>query len=227
VSFSEAIYDGSITIEGVEARRAENIEDAISLTHQGIVAVLADPAAESRIHIKPHVLVDARMIKQAPDLGKNAAPLVVGMGPGFIAGENCDAVVETKRGGFMGHLYWKGSAEEDTGQPDPIGDRQKDRVLRSPCDGIFLTKVNICSVVETGQLLAEVNGCPIHAMFHGILRGLLHTNVNVSAGVKVGDIDPRLDPELCTHISDKALAVGGAVVEAILSCPELRTNLCI
>ena len=226
VSFSEAVYEGSIVIEGVEGARADRAQAALELARQGKIAVLVDQAAESRGIIQPHVLIDGRMMKQPPELGKGTAPLVIGLGPGFVAGESCDAVVETKRGNRMGRVYWHGAAEADTGMPESVGNRRQERVLRSPCAGRFISSVEICAMVEEGQVLAEVNGCAIRAQFQGILRGLLHSGVEVAAGVKVGDIDPRADPDLCMHFSDKALAVGGGVLEAILSYPELRQFVC-
>jgi xanthine dehydrogenase accessory factor len=142
-----------------------------------------------------------------------------------VVGENCDAVVETQRGHSMGRVYYSGSAEADTGIPDRVANFQQERVLRSPADGIFITSSGIGQIFNENDEIARVGSEIIHAPFHGMLRGLLHDGLPVSKGVKVGDIDPRINPRLCELVSDKSLAVGGGVLEVILSRPKFRQQI--
>lgn len=225
VSLAEAVYAGAVQVEDLPARRADGVAQAIELLQQGVIPVLVDPAAECRGELELAALVDGRMRKLDPELGMQAAPLVIGLGPGFQAGANCHAVVETNRGHRMGRVYWQGGAEPDTGLPDPVAGQAVDRVLRAPADGVFEPLAEIGSLVREGQTLAELNGAALRAPFDGALRGLLHWGVEVQAGLKVGDLDPRNDPALCSLISDKSLAVGGGVLEALLSRPEIRRKL--
>lgn len=225
VAFADAIYHKDIRVEEVHARLAE-IQGVPKLLQQGFIPVLNDPDAECRRYLRPDVIVDGRMKKRPPDIGKGAATLVIGLGPGFIAGENCDAVVETKRGHFLGRVYWKGSAEADTGLPEPVGDQQVERVLRAPANGILQTYFEIGEAVPMGAVIAEVNDEPVQAQFTGLLRGLLKSGLKVERGMKIGDLDPRMDSRLYKQVSDKALAVGGGVLEAILSQKQLRNRLC-
>ena len=153
-----------------------------------------------------------------------SVPLLIGLGPGFFAGENCHAVIETMRGPFLGRVIWNGPAEQNSGVPDPVGPYQGDRVLRAPTDGIFLTKAFIGDRLSADDLVAEVGGLPIRSPFKGVLRGLIHDGLEVTKGVKVGDIDPRDDLRLCWLVSDKSLAVGGGVLEAILSWPGFKNE---
>lgn len=227
VSFAQAVFVGEVMIEGVKGRLADDLEDAFRLLHQGVVPVLVDPDAKTLEAFNPQVMVDARMTKQPPDKGINSAPLVIGAGPGFIVGENCHAVVETKRGHFLGHVYWSGSAEPDTGLPEPVSNYGEERVLRAPADGVIHNCVELGSKVQAGTIVAEVNGKPITAKFSGILRGLLHEGIYVKTGLKVGDVDPRMDERHCYYVSDKALAIGGGVLEGILSKPEFRKLVCL
>ncbi|MDD5370403.1 MAG: selenium-dependent molybdenum cofactor biosynthesis protein YqeB [Anaerolineaceae bacterium] len=225
VSYSQAIYDRQIIIEGIEGCYVDGPAEAELVTRSGRIAVLVDPTAGSRFQIKPHVFIDGRMTKRPPDVGMDAASLVIGLGPGFQAGVNCHAVVETQRGASMGHVYWQGTAEADTGLPDLVGDHRTERVLRAPCDGVIQTHAELGSLVESGQVVADVAGCEIRATFRGCLRGMIHPGLTVSKGLKVGDIDPRQDCNICAHISDKALGVSGGVLEAILSRSDLRPIL--
>ena len=225
VSFSEAIYRGEISVEGVRARRVSSPEEAFRILALGCIPVLVDPEAESRHVFRPRVLVDGRMTKLPPDLGLEAASLVIGLGPGFIAGENCHAVVETNRGHSLGRVIWRGTAEADTGLPEAVGGRQAERVLRAPTDGVLEARVEIGEVVEPGVEIAQVGGLPVVAPFRGALRGLLPAGLPVKAGLKIGDLDPRADPRLCRLVSDKSLAIGGGVLEAILSRADLRSHL--
>jgi xanthine dehydrogenase accessory factor len=225
VSFAQAVYSGEIQISEVHSHRASSLEQVEALLAAHQIAVLVDPQAQIRYQWKPDVLVDARMTKLPPDLGVDAAPLVIGLGPGFTAGKDCHAVVETKRGHFLGNVYWNGSAEMDTGRPEPVMNKEQERVLRAPVDGVLVNYKEICSRVEAGEVICAVDQIPLTAQFSGVLRGLLHDGLHVCKGMKIGDLDPRSNGELCSAVSDKALAIGGGVLEAILSQPEMRTRL--
>lgn len=224
VSFAEAVYSGEISVEGFTARRVEDPADSLRIL--GIlgkqqVPVLVDPGCTSAKILHPAVIVDGRMTKRPPEPIGYSPSLYIGLGPGFEAGINCQAVIETRRGHTLGRVYWQGGPDPDTGQPD--GDRS--RVLRSPADGELETSLTIGDHIEAGQLIAEIAGVKVTASWRGILRGLLHPGLTVTRGLKIGDIDPREDPHLCQLVSDKALAIGGGVLEAILSRPEVRSQL--
>lgn len=232
VAFAEAVYRGEWSVEGILSRHASNLADALQVLESGAIPVLVDPLAQClpllRAHLgvtAPLVLVDARMTKNPHDVSLDAVDLVIGLGPGFSAGVNCHAVVETMRGHRLGRVFWQGAPEPDTGVPEGMGGYQVERVLRSPAAGIFHSRAEIGDLVNVGQVLAEVSGYPILAPFAGVLRGLIHGGVQVQAGWKVGDVDPRGDPSFCRLVSDKALSIGGAVLEAILSRPALRPFL--
>ncbi len=224
VSFSEAVYVGKITVEGVTAGAVSDPSDLLKILNllaKSWVPVLIDPACKSAVQLHPAVIVDGRMSKQPPEAIGYSPQLYIGLGPGFIAAVNCQAVIETRRGLTLGRVYWRGAAESDSGQPE--GDPA--RVLRAPVDGEVIAHAEIGDHLEAGQVIAEIASQRVLAPFKGILRGLIHPGLHVTRGLKIGDIDPRDDPRLCTLISDKALAVGGGVLEAILSQPKLRSQL--
>lgn len=224
-AFSQAVLDEETTIEEMTARRVESYSDIRHAIDQRIIPVMVDPALDVLKFFKPHVLVDGRMRKSPPELSINTAPLVIGLGPGFTAGHDCHAVIETNRGPFLGRVIWQGSAQPDTGVPERMGEHQADRVLRAPADGVLLAKLDIGARARAGEEIARVNGRPILAPFDGVIRGLLPDGVSVNLGMKIGDIDPRGDPRLTRMVSDKALAIGGGVVEAILAWEPFRKTL--
>lgn len=241
VSFAEAVYSGQVVVEGATARLAGDLGEAGHILDAGCIPVLIDPQA-NLLHLlssqarigeagvlstpgSPLVLVDGRMTKRTPEYGRDAADLVIGLGPGFVAGENCHVVIETNRGHNLGRVIWKGPAEEDTGLPEAVAERRAERVLRAPVSGQLKNYLEICAHLEPGQLIAEVEGQPVVAPFRGVLRGLIHPGLFVREGMKIGDVDPRDDPRSCRLVSDKSLAVGGGVLEAILTKPELRCQL--
>jgi xanthine dehydrogenase accessory factor len=225
VSFAEAVYRGETSVEEVTARRAENVPHGLSLIEQGFIPVLADPEAGCLSELSPSVLIDARMIKRSPEYDKEIAPFVIGLGPGFTAGVNCHAAVETNRGHHLGRVVWRGTLETDTGIPEEVMNRSAERVLRSPADGVLTTFFDIKERVKAGELIAEVAGEKVLAPFDGVLRGIMHPGIFVQQGRKIGDVDPRGDPSYCTQVSDKSLAIAGGVLEAILSRTELRSKL--
>jgi xanthine dehydrogenase accessory factor len=208
-------------VEEVSARLVKSIDGIASIWENGEIPVIVDPECQvlstiDRTHFAIEVLVDARMTKKPADLQLGSAPLMIGLGPGFVVGQNCNAIVETKRGHYLGRVLLTGSASQDTGVPEGFGNRYQDRVLRSPADGVFRSDREIGDQLIPGDLIGEVDGEEIHATFKGVLRGLLHPGLYVSKGFKIGDLDPRNDPGYCKFVSDKALAVAGGVLEAIL-----------
>ena len=216
VCFSQAIVHGETEVEGVSARRAETAEEALSLLAEGIIPVLADPAGACIPVLRPAAVVDAILAKKNLGTAITDAPGVVAVGPGFTAGVDCHAVVETMRGHTLGRVIYEGSALPNTNIPGLIGGYAGERVLRAPDDGVFHTVLEIGAQVRSGDVAGTVNGHPMYCTIDGVLRGLLADGTPVHKGMKSGDVDPRCKVEYCYSASDKALAVGGGVLEAIL-----------
>lgn len=227
VAFSQAVYDGQVEVEGVRAERTANFDEAIRCLQRGVIPVLVDPDAAALAQFDPQVLVDGRMLKLPPEKNFPSVSLTIGLGPGFIAGENCDAVIETMRGPFLGRVFWNGPAAPDSGRPDRVGSHESDRVLRAPASGVLDVLTRIGDHLDEGQVIARVNGVDLPAPFSGRLRGIMMSGLRVDAGIKIGDLDPRDDERLCWLVSDKALAIGGGVLEAVLSKADLRARLCV
>jgi xanthine dehydrogenase accessory factor len=215
VAFSSAAVSGEITIDGIVGRRAVTPEDALAIAGAGDVAVLVSPA----IPVFPRpisVLVDARMDKRNIDTTIDQAPLVVALGPGFSAGADCDAVIETMRGHRLGRVIWDGAAAPNTGVPGMVGGAAGDRLIRAPEDGVVEWSVAIGDVVTAAQPLGAVGGVAVRASLGGVVRGLISPGSVVAAGTKIGDVDPRADRAACFEISDKSRLVGAGVLEAVL-----------
>jgi xanthine dehydrogenase accessory factor len=167
------------------------------------------------------------MRKKPPAEGKELATLVIGLGPGFNAGDNCHAVIETNRGHHLGKVIWSGKPQENTGNPGEVGGYGVERVLRAPIAGKIQTGAKIGDRVKKGAIIAMVGNQAVFAPFDGILRGLIKPGSQVIEGMKIGDVDPRDDPTIWSQVSDKSRAIGGGVLEAILACPDLRSGLWI
>ena len=217
VSLSTAVTDGEITVQGMRGVRVGSPQEAVAAMEQGDVAVLAAPQLAALDPVRPDVVVDARMAKRNIDTAIDDAGAVVALGPGFTAGVDCHAVVETMRGPELGRVITSGQAQPDTGTPAKLGGRSADRVVRAPADGRVEWRIAIGDVVVEGQPLGEVDGVTVRAPFHGVVRGTIRDGMNVQAGLKIGDVDPRGDASACWKISDKALAVGRGVLEAVVS----------
>ncbi len=222
VSFAQAVYDRTCQVEDVVGKFASSSGEARQIMNDGIISVLVDPKGVSSHSFRLSALVDGRMIKAGSDQQMDVAPCVIGLGPGFTVGQNCHAIIETKRGPNLGRVYWQGKAEPNSGLPEPVNGLDRERVLHSPKDGVVSTNVQIGDLVEPGTLIASVDGEPVHSRIKGVLRGLIQNGLAVKRGMKIGDVDPRGDVRLCFQVSDKALAVGGGVLEAILHCLSNR-----
>jgi xanthine dehydrogenase accessory factor len=215
VALSSAVSAGEVAVAGIVGRLTR-VEDAAPLASSGVVPVVVSPELPSRALLPATVVVDARMAKAPLGTTVHDAPLVVALGPGFTVGVHCHAVVETMRGPHLGRVLWHGSALPNTGVPGELGGHGTERVLRAPADGVVQWDCDIGQVVAAGDRLGEVGGTAVHAAIPGLVRGLVAPGTSVPAGVKIGDIDPRPDASW-REISDKALAIGGGVVEAVLT----------
>jgi xanthine dehydrogenase accessory factor len=224
VSFSEAVYEGTHTVEEATARRFE--ADQLPAWYgagANEIPVLVDPDANVLSTFHCLVVVDARLTKQPPTPLPVDVPLHIGLGPGFTAGRDCDAVVETRRSHSLGRVYWTGTTQPDSGQPE--GDPR--RVLRAPGSGMLVGLKKIGEHCAEGEVIASIEAdanvdSPVRSPFKGVLRGLLRPGLFVKHGMKIGDVDARDDPNACHLVSDKSLAIGGAVLEAVLSRREIR-----
>ena len=216
VSFSEAIYEGEIRVDGVSAVRVETAAEIPRVWEQGKLAVAVDPGWDLVAQMQPQVVIDAILAKTNLGTRCGEAPLVIGLGPGFRAGADVHMIVETNRGHNLGRILLAGAAEANTGIPGDIGGYAQERVLRAPESGIFTTREQIGAVGRKGQQIGSVAGKSVTAGIDGVVRGLLRGGTEVEQGVKLGDIDPRGDTGYCLTVSDKALAIGGAALEAIL-----------
>ncbi len=217
VSFCEAVYEGMQTVEGIDARLVSNQLEIERAWEQEQVAVIVDPRWYSLQQRSFDVAIDAILAKQNLGTGVHDATFVIGLGPGFTAGGDVSAVIETNRGHDLGRVIKEGSAEPDTGIPGEIGSYTSERVLRSPSHGMFSSDRAIGEPVKAGEIIGNVGNKPVVAEIDGIIRGLIRNQTRVKTGYKVGDVDPRGNPGYCTTISEKARAIGGGVLEAILT----------
>ena len=221
VAFSEAVYQGTQTVEGLTCTLASSAAEAEEWLKRGKLTMLADPAGTAIDYFTPLAVVDAILAKKNLGTCRDMAPITVALGPGFTAGVDVDAVVETKRGHNLGKVLYSGSAAPNTGIPGIIGGYGKERVIHSPAAGILRNVAKITDTVEKGQVIAYVeteNGkISVYATLTGLLRGLIRDGYPVSQGFKIADIDPRLDEySNCFTISDKARCIAGGVLEAVL-----------
>jgi xanthine dehydrogenase accessory factor len=217
VAFAEAVYAGAATVEGLEARLLESPAQVADVLRAGKIPVLIDPEASVVAHLQPAVVIDAIIAKRNLGTRITDAPLVIGLGPGFTAGVDVHAVIETNRGPNLGRVLWSGCAEPNTGVPAFANGHGSERVLRSPATGILTTGIEIGDFVKQGDLLAVVEGQPVTAPFTGRVRGLLRDGSPVFTGMKIGDLDASAEREQCFRITDKALAIAGGVLEAVLT----------
>lgn len=221
VAFSEAVYQGQQTVEGMTCVLAGTVEEAEAILREGKLAVLVDPTGASIKKLKPLAVVDAILAKKNLGTTRDMAPITVALGPGFTAGEDVDAVIETKRGHDLGKVIWEGQAAANTGVPGVIGGYGKERVIHSPAAGILRNVRRITDTVKQGEVIATVKtgegSVPVTATINGLLRGLIRDGYAVTRGFKIADIDPRIEEyDNCFTISDKARCIAGGVVEAIL-----------
>ena len=210
VAFSRAVYEGWAEVENITGVLCKSEAELLAAVDQDRIAVL----------------VDAVIAKKNTGTRLEDAPTVIGVGPGFTAGVDCHCVVETKRGHDLGRCIWEGSAVPNTGVPGIIGGYGLERLVRASADGVFTAVEPIGSRVKKDQAVGYVDTgdgpVPVTAQIDGVLRGILQDGVTVWKGMKAGDVDPRDVERHCFTVSDKARAIGGGVLEAILAMEKSR-----
>lgn len=216
VAFASAVYDGEIMVEGVKGLRVPDAATARWAMSADMIAVLVDPRGRLLPALEPAAVVDARLAKRNIDTRLSDAPVVIGLGPGFVAGADVRAVIETQRGHDLGRVIYAGSALPDSGMPGLVGGEDARRVLRAPVAGVFRAVRDIGASLKNGDVVGYVADSPVLTYIDGVLRGVIHDGVAVTANMKVGDVDPRGNVALYHTISDKARALGGGVLEALL-----------
>ena len=216
VSYCEAVHEGEKEVENVRAVKVRSHDEIERCWDKGEIAVMVDPHWQTLNAILPAVSLDALLAKKNLGTRINEAPLVIGLGPGFYAGKDAHLVIETNRGHNLGRIITSGEAEPNTGTPGAIAGFTEERVVRAPGTGKFLSDRNIGEWVKKNEIVGTVAGVDVRSRLDGVLRGLIRPNSEVTQCLKIGDIDPRGERNYCYTISDKARAIGGSVLEAIL-----------
>ena len=216
VSFCEALREGEQTVEGIHAVRVDSLEALHAAWQAGSIGIWSDPTWAMLPAIHPHVVVDATIAKQNLGTHMGEAPLVLGLGPGFVAGQGVHVVIETQRGHTLGRIIRQGAATPNTGEPEAVMGHTFSRVLRAPVAGAVTPLKELGDTITQGEIVMQVADQPVLAELSGVLRGCIAPGVSVPAGCKIGDIDPRGDASYCFIVSDKARSLGGAVLTAVL-----------
>ncbi len=221
VAVAAAIVDGRALIEDLDAIYIQDVDEALEVARSGAVPVLVSPTL-IQLPWEPSVVVDARHAKANIDTTIADAPLVLGLGPGFTAGIDCHAVIETMRGHFLGRVIWDGSPTATPGEPGWPGGKPSERIIRAPTFGVLEWKVAIGDLVAVGDVLGDINGVPVRSRIGGVVRGQLPAGYEVEWNWKIAEVDPHADTRACFEISDEALSIGGGVVEAVLTWLDNR-----
>ena len=227
VALSRAVYEGSAQVEEMLGVLVKDQAGAEQVIADGDIAVIVDETVSCREWFQPDVIVDAILAKRNLGTKITDAPFVIGVGPGFTAGVDCNCVVETKRGHTLGNIIWKGSAIPNTGVPGNVAGYTIERLIRAAADGILEPRVQIGDYVEKGQTVAVTGGMPVYAQMSGVVRGMLQAGVEVTRNLKIGDIDARAEVSHCYTISDKARAIGGGVLEAVTGFERMKDRFAI
>ncbi|MDD6196019.1 MAG: selenium-dependent molybdenum cofactor biosynthesis protein YqeB [[Clostridium] aminophilum] len=231
VSLCECVCGDAAVVEGLTAKRAISLAEAVRMLEEGVVPVLVDPAGKSIGEYRPDVLIDAILAKKNLGTGRDMAPTVIGLGPGFCAGEDVDYVIETMRGHNLGRIITEGCAQPNTGIPGVIGGYGKERVIHAPAAGVTRHVRNIGDTVEKGEVILRIHGSEnevkeVPATISGLIRGMIRDGYPVTEGFKIADIDPRQDQyRNCFTISDKARCIAGSVLELVCAaCREKQSK---
>lgn len=224
VAFSEAVFEGEKTVEGVVCKKVEGMDEIMAMWEKDIIPLMVDENADILKDIKAEVLIDAILAKRNINTRIDMAPITIGLGPGFTAGVDVHAVIETNRGHDLGRVILEGEAEKNTGIPGIIEGFGEERVLRAPCEGAVKVISDIGEIVDIDETVMFIGDQPVKSKIKGVVRGCIRNGVKVPSGMKIGDVDPRGKLTNCFTISDKARNIAGGTLEAIFYLRKLRRN---
>lgn len=215
MAFADAIFEGSCELDGVAARRVDDLA-GLSGAAAGELLLTTAPFGEVIASYAPAVLVDARMRKRArPERQRGLAPLTIGLGPNFAAGETTDLAIETQWGDELGAVVERGPTRPLGGEPRDFDGHARDRFVYAPVAGVFRTQMQIAQRVSAGETVAAIGEERLLAPLGGILRGLVHDGVPVEQGAKVLEVDPRGDISKVVGIGARPRRIAEGVLRAI------------
>lgn len=218
MAFADAVFDGEAELAGLRAQRVESVAEteALLASRAALPVLVGWSPRDLAEALRPDALVDARMRKRAqPEALRGLAPLTVGLGPGFVAGEQVDLAVETAWGDDLGRVVTSGSTRPLEGEPREIAGHARDRYVYAPVAGVFETARRIGELVEAGEPLARIGGVALCAPLSGAIRGLTRSGVSVDAGTKVIEIDPRGEAGQVYGIGERPARIAEGVLAAI------------
>jgi xanthine dehydrogenase accessory factor len=214
-SFSEAIYDTKKTVEDLTAECVQpSLEGIYRAWRNGNISVVSDAELSVKPLLKPDVLVNAMMLRRKTNTTLNDAPLVIGLGPGFSAGDDVHLVIETHQGVNLGRVLVEGCAEEE--QSHASGSGGSEGMILAEDAGVFSTQKNIGDAVLAGDEIGRLNDLPVNAPLSGILRGIVRDQMKVLSHMRLAEIDPKSDKSVCFNIQNNMRTVAGGVLEAIM-----------
>ena len=217
MAFTDAVFDGSARLEGLEARRLDTLSELLAAlkARQFIPLSIADFDWLMR-EVSPAILIDARMKKHSlPERQLGLAPLTLGLGPGFVAAQTVDIAIETGRGPDLGRVIRSGAAAALKGEPVSLAGHARDRYVYAPQDGVFRTSLQVGDPVRQGQMVAQINGQPLTAPLDGVLRGLTRDGVPVTVKTKVIEVDPRGGSAQVSGIAERPAKIAQGVLQAV------------
>ena len=216
MAFTDAVYEGSASLAGVTAIRT-NLP-GLGAVPAGEIPVVTEGIGAVLAALQPAVLVDARMRKRSvPEPQRGSAPLTIGLGPGFVAGENVDLLIETRWGDALGTIVTQGPSAPMGDAPRRFEGHDWDRFIYAPAAGVFRTACGIADRVSAGQVVATLDGADLRAPLDGILRGLSHDGAEVARGQKCVEVDPRGDPAMVFGLGERPAKIAEGVLRAITS----------
>lgn len=217
MAFADAMFDGQARLAGVGARRADSLDALERLLAAGREL----PATSLDLHgllgwLRPRVLIDARMRKRAePEDQRALAPLVIGLGPNFVAGANVHLAVETEWGERLGVVLDRGATAPLRGEPRTLAGHGRERFVYAARDGCFRTHACIGARVTAGAAVGRLDAEAVAAPLTGWVRGLVRDGLQVPAGTRLLEIDPRLDAPELTGLGRRPQRIANAVLAAI------------
>lgn len=214
MAFVDAVFDGQTALDGVTARRVDDLSSLSGIWASGGVAIYVG-AFSDILAVGWDVLVDARMRKRAQaEDQRSCAPLVIGLGPGFTVGENCHRAIET---GWddLGRIVEAGSTAALHGEPRSILGRGRERLVYAPAAGPFLSDRAVGDLVDSGERIATIGTHELTAPLAGVLRGLTRSGVTVDKGTKVIEIDPRGKAAPVTGLGERPRRIAEGVIQLV------------
>lgn len=211
MAFTNAWYTGNAELESEGACFCASLKSIPSVLARRMIAATTWSWPGVAAALEPAVLVDARgKRRRGSEVLRGRVPLTIGIGSGFVEGDNVDATIEMPL-----EIQDGLDAECPPSRGNEIDAGAAGCKVAAPRHGRFMTGRRIGETVHVGQIVGGLGNQAIMAPAGGVLVGLAARGARIEPGDTLVEVDPGGIAHRCYGVSGAARRVAAGVLSAL------------